>query len=270
MSTIVSTRPRIMRRGAPLVRGLRGVTGFVVALAAWELLRLFEVLPSAWAPSIIDVTGAFFAGIANGWFLEALATTLAEWVLGLAIATLIGVTWGVLINASPTVAACSRIIVRVMRPIPSVALIPVAILLAGMGMQMVVMLVVFACVWPILFNTIYAAREVPVQYIETAKSLGVSPLAIQTRVIAVAILPGIMTGLKVAAGIALVVAVSAELVTGSGGLGGHILEMRLAARTADTYAAVVLGGIVGVAINVLFSFVQRRLLRWSPDVREGA
>jgi len=245
-----------------------GATGFVGFILVWEALRLLEILPRLWAPGLVDIASAFVRGVTSGAYAVAVGETLLEWLLGLSIAAVVGVTWGILIGAFPIVAACSRVVMSVLRPIPSVALIPVAILAAGLGLRMIVMLVVFASVWPILFNTVYASREVPSQYLETARSLGYGRFAIQTRVVGIAILPGVMTGLRVSATIALVVAISAELVTGSGGLGGHILDMRLASRIPESYAAVVLGGIVGVLISVIFTVLQKRLLRWSPDNRE--
>jgi ABC-type nitrate/sulfonate/bicarbonate transport system permease component len=257
-------------RQSSLGRVMMGATGFAVFVALWEIFRLLEVLPPLWAPGTTDIARALWTGATSGVYAGAVGETLLEWMLGLLIAAVIAVVWGMLIGASPVVAACSRIVIRVLRPIPSVALIPVAILAAGFGLRMIVILVVFASLWPILFNTLYATREVPVQYVETARSLGLGPLEIQRRVVAVAILPGVTTGLRVSASIALVVAISAELVTGSGGLGGHILEMRLAGRTPETYAAVVLGGIVGVVISIVFTVLQKRLLRWSPDNREAA
>lgn len=247
---------------------LMGAAGFAAFIALWEILRLVEALPSAWTPSTIQIVLSFASGTVDGSYLQALTETLLAWLAGLLIAALIGVTWGVLVGAVPLVAACSRIVIRVMRPIPSVALIPIAILAVGMGFRMILVLVAFASVWPILFNTIYAIREVPPQYLETARALGLGRMSIQLRVVLIAILPGVMTGVRVAASIALVVAVSAELVTGSGGLGGYIMEMRLAGRIPESYAAVVLGGVVGVAINLVFTGVQHRLLGWSPDNRE--
>jgi len=251
-----------------LAKAAMGATGFLAFIALWEALRLVDVLPRDWAPGTADIAAAFWQGITSGAYPAAVGETLLEWVLGLLIATVLGVVWGLLSGAFPVVAACSRIVMRVLRPIPSVALIPVAILAAGLGLRMILILVAFASIWPILFNTIYAVREVPQQYIDTARSLGLGTFRVQTRVVGVAILPGVMTGLRVSASIALVVAISAELVTGSGGLGGYIMEMRLAGRVPESYASVVLGGIVGVVISIVFTLLQKRLLRWSPDNRE--
>lgn len=251
-----------------LAKTAMGASGFLAFIALWEMLRLTGALPRDWAPGTVEISGAFWRGLTSGVYASAVGETLLEWALGLLIAAVLAVVWGLLIGTFPIVAACSRIVMRVLRPIPSVALIPIAILAAGLGLRMIVILVAFASIWPILFNTVYAVREVPQQYIDTARALGLNTFRVQTRVVGVAILPGVMTGLRVSASIALVVAISAELVTGSGGLGGYIMEMRLAGRIPESYASVVLGGIVGVAISIVFTVLQKRLLRWSPDNRE--
>jgi ABC-type nitrate/sulfonate/bicarbonate transport system permease component len=270
MATSLGLMLRSSRWQSWLGKAMMGATGFVAFVMVWELLRFLEVLPPLWAPGTLDIANALWRGLASGVYLAAVGATLLAWALGLFIAAVVAIVWGLLIGVSPVVAACSRIVIRVLRPIPSVALIPVAILAAGFGLQMILILVVFASLWPILFNTIYATREIPVQYLETARSLGLRPVDIQRRIVAVAILPGVTTGLRVAASIGLVVAISAELVTGAGGLGGHIMEMRLAGRTSETYAAVVLGGVVGVVVSIVFTLLQKRLLHWSPDNREAA
>jgi ABC-type nitrate/sulfonate/bicarbonate transport system permease component len=248
----------------------KGSAAFVLFIATWEVLRAAGTLSSQWAPSFFEIAGAIFSGITGGTLVPMLGQTLFAWLLGLAIAALIGIIWGVVISLSEAAAACSRILMRFLRPIPSVALIPVAILLAGLNMRMVVFLVVFASVWPVLFNTIYAMREVPELYRETAKALGLNAWQIQLKVMNIAILPGVLTGVRVAGGIALVVAISAELVTGIGGLGGYIMEARVSGNMAATYAAVVIGGLLGTAISLAFAFVQKQFLQWSPDNREAS
>jgi ABC-type nitrate/sulfonate/bicarbonate transport system permease component len=194
---------------------------------------------------------------------------LFSWLFGLLFAIVIGVVWGVAVGISPLIGASSRIVIRLLRPVPSVALIPVAILALGTGMNMVLALVMFASIWPILFNTLYAVREIPEQYYDVARTLGLTRTESLITVTGVAMLPGLLTGIRVASGIALVVAVSAELVTGSSGLGGHILDMRTAGRLADAYASVLMGGVLGVVLNTAVVWMQRFFLAWSPDNRKA-
>ena len=141
------------------------------------------------------------------------------------------------------------------------------ILALGLGVPMIMSLVIFASIWPVLFNTLYAYREIPEQYFDTARSLGLTERDTMQRVALIAVLPGLVTGVRVAAGIGLVVTVSAELITGNSGLGGFILEQRTVGDLPAAYAGILMGGILGVLVNSGLVFVQRRALRWSPDNR---
>lgn len=253
----------------PLVPILKGTVGFIGAAVIWELLRALGVLPPAWVPSVPTLIQAWWGALVDGTWFSVLAPTLFSWLFGLLSAVVIGVAWGVAAGISPVVSASSRIVIRLLRPIPSVALIPVAILALGTGTNMILALVMFASVWPILFNTLYAVREIPEQYYDVARTMGFSRSESLIKVTGVAILPGFMTGLRVASGIALVVTVSAELVTGSTGLGGHILEMRTAGRLGEAYASVLMGGVLGLVLNSVVVWMQRSFLAWSPDNRKA-
>ncbi len=275
MVTPVTTSPASGHRSSELRRHsswsvpnwAKGVCGFLAAALLWELLRLIHVLPPSWAPSVIDIGGGMFAGLANGTLTAPIKDTLTVWMLGLLIAVAIGITWGIAIGTNRIVAACSRVVVSFLRPIPSVALIPVAILAAGLGLEMVLILVTFAAIWPVLFNAMYGVRDIPEQYLDTSKALGHSRTATLFRVTIVAALPSITTGIRISAGIALVVTMSTELITGIGGLGGYVLNSRISGQIANAYAGLLVGGILGVLVNLVFQLVQRRLLAWSPDNR---
>ncbi|WP_292730292.1 ABC transporter permease [Microbacterium sp. UBA837] len=245
---------------------LAGIIGILGVAAIWELLRAIGWLPSQWAPSIFDIVGAWIAILVDGGWVV-LGSTLVAWLGGLVIASVIGGIWGLAAGSYVVVGAGSRVLIRFLRPVPSIALLPVAILALGLGVPMIMSLVIFASIWPVLFNTLYAYREIPEQYFDTARSLGLTERDTMQRVALIAVLPGLVTGVRVAAGIGLVVTVSAELITGNSGLGGFILEQRTVGDLPAAYAGILMGGILGVLVNSGLVFVQRRALRWSPDNR---
>ncbi len=256
-------RDRAFRLG----KGLVGVAG---AIGIWELLVVSGVLPEKAAPSFGSIVVAAVTDLGNGSLLGAVGVTMLAWAIGLAIATVLGVILGALIGVSQWVAGVLRLLVRFLRPVPSVALIPVAVLVAGLSLKMTLILVVFASVWPILFNTAYGIREVPQLYKDTGRAMGLSSGGVLTRITLPAALPSVATGLRVSAAIALVVVIAAELITGNAGIGRFILQERLGAQYSDAYAAVLVGGLLGYLINGIATGAERRLLFWSAEYRQAA
>ncbi len=267
----VLSRPRDCR--VP-VRGLvqfgKGLVGVMAAIGLWQLLLAVGVLPSRFVPSMSAILVALVRGIGSLDLLGALGGTLEAWAIGLAIATLLGAVAGIGIATVPRLAAMSSVVIRFLRPVPSVALIPIAILVAGLGLKMTLILVVFASLWPVLFNATYAVRDMPQLYRETGLTLGLGRAQLLLRVVVPASLPGILTGIRIASAIGLVVAVSAELVTGVGGLGGYILNARQADQIPAAYAGILLGGLTGYLINFGLQVLERRAFGWSTAGREGA
>lgn len=251
------------------VRLGKGAVGVAAAIGAWQVLVVSGILPEKYAPTIGPIVGAAVRDLVNGSLLRPVGETVLAWAIGLAIASAIGVALGALIGVSRWAAAVLGVLVRFLRPVPSVALIPIAILVAGLALKMTLILVVFASVWPILFNTAYGIREVPQLYKDTARTMGARPRRVLTRVTLPAALPSIFTGVRVSAAIALVVAVAAELITGSSGIGRFILQEREGADYPDAYAAVLVGGVLGYLINWIAMGAERRLLFWSAEHRSA-
>lgn len=246
----------------------KGIAGIVAFALLWDLLRLTNVLSPDWAPSSVSILGAFVQEIANQNLLRPIWETLSAWALGLIIGASIGIAWGGAMGASRTVAGLSSIVVSFLRPVPAVALIPIAIFIAGLGLPMILLVVAFATIWPVLFNTYYGVRDVPEQFRETSFALGKSELETFFRVTLVAAAPSIVTGVRISAGVGLVVTVATQLVT-SGGLGGYVLVARTSGRIDLGYAGLLAGGLLGVLVNAVFVLVQKRALAWSPEYREG-
>jgi len=158
-----------------------------------------------------------------------------------------------------------------MRPLPSLALIPIAILLAGLSTRMTAGLVAFAAFWPVFINTRYATRQVDPQLLDTGRALGFGRWELIWRVVVPSVAPAVATGVRVAAGVAIVVTISVELVAGTGGLGGYVLKEEQGGSTtamAAMYAGIVVGGLLGWLLSYGIGAVARRALRW--DTAAGA
>jgi len=247
---------------------LKGAGGIAVAIGLWEVAHVVGILPATYVPSIGVILGAAMAGIAGGELPAAVAGTLTEWAVGLLIAGIAGTAMGFLLGLSRWADAAARVVTEFVRPIPSVALIPVAILVFGLDLKMKVALIVFACFWPMLFNARYGIGHLDPLLLDTGRVFGARGLDLVRRVVIPAAFPSVLTGLRVACSIALVLAITSEMVAG-GGLGGYIVTAGLAGRYAVTYGGILIGGILGFTLNWAMQRVEHRLIGWSVAYAES-
>jgi NitT/TauT family transport system permease protein len=197
-----------------------------------------------------------------GALAAATAGTLEAWAAGIATAVIAGVVLGTVVGRSHLAEASTEVLVRMMRPLPSLALIPIAILVAGLGLKMTAGLVAFTSFWPVFINTRYGVRQVDNLVIDTARTLDFHGLGLVYRVILPAATPLIASGIQVAISLALVVTVSVELVGGTGGIGSFVLQAQQSGAVPAMYAGIVVGGAIGWVLNVGYSVAVRRLLPW--------
>lgn len=248
----------------------RGVAGAVALFAVLELLTRAEFVNPTYLPPVSVIVVRTVQILADPAFLRNVLGTLQAWVFGMVVAVCAGVPLGVLLGSSTRVYTAARALIEFLRPIPSVALIPLAILLLGRGVGMKTSLVIYASLWPVLFNTIYGMHGVEPLAVDTARSFGLTRLQILRRVYLPSAAPFIYTGMRVAAAIALILAISTELIAGGGqGIGTWMLQRSLAEQRQYVYAATIVTGLLGLAINALFVAGERRLFSWHPRLREG-
>jgi ABC-type nitrate/sulfonate/bicarbonate transport system permease component len=236
----------------------------VLALAEGAV-RLLDLSDSVAAPS--KAAGALVGGLRDGTLSREIVTTLEVYVQGFALALAIGVVLGIAIGISRTIEDGTSVVVEFLRPIPAVALIPLAILWFGLGTPMLRFVVAYAAVWPILVHTVYGIRGVDRMLYDVAATSGVTGVARVVRVSVPAALPGIATGVRVSAALALVVCVTAEFFFGSQGVGAYMQAQQVGYRIPELYAAVLLTGLLGLAIDAVLRSTQRRALFWVGEER---
>lgn len=187
--------------------------------------------------------------------------------MGLLIAVTAGILTGGVIAVVPHLREATSSTIEFLRPIPSVALIPLAVLLYGSQLQSVLLLVVYASFWQVLIQTLYGVQDVDPVAEETARSYGLGTWARVRHVLWPTALPYVMTGVRLAAAVALILAVTAELVIGAPGLGQRISVAQSSQAVPEMYAPVVVTGLLGLLINVGARTVERRALAWHQSVR---
>jgi NitT/TauT family transport system permease protein len=258
--TLAIGSPASARYPARLLRRARPLVGVLLALGLWELLAQTGVISGDALPPVQSVAAALFSS--RGPLLASLGTTLESLLIGLAIASAAGAVLGVAVGSSEWADATTDVIVRMMRPLPSLALIPVAILLAGLSTTMTVGLVAFAAFWPVFINARYATRQVDPRLLDTGRALGFGRWELIWRVVVPSVAPAVVTGIRVAAGIATVVTISVELVAGTGGLGGYVMTAQEGNATPQMYAGIVVGGFLGWLLSYGIATFARLALRW--------
>jgi sulfonate transport system permease protein len=198
--------------------------------------------PSAAAVAFIRATG-------DGSLFASTGFTLGSAAAGLAIAVVLGVFFGTLLGLSKRAASVSFLSVEVLRPIPSVALIPLAMLVFGFGFRLEISVVAFACFWPILILTQAAVQQVEPCLLEVARSLELSPREQFTKIVFPAIVPRLFVALRLGVAIALVVAVTVEIAANPHGMGYAIIYAQQSLDPALMLAWLFWIGLVGFTIN---------------------
>ncbi|MDF2711893.1 MAG: transporter permease [Nonomuraea muscovyensis] len=246
---------------SPLVCGTLGV---LILLCVAEAAGRLGVIPPVQFPlaSTILVEAARLA--ADPAFLTDIATTFAGWAMGLLATIAVAVPLGLLLGSVTPIETALRPLIEFLRPIPSVALIPLASFVFIDSTEMKVAVIVYASMWPILINTIYGLRDVDPVAKETLRTFGFGPLSVLLRVSLPSTAPFIATGIRVAAAIALILAISTELLAGgSGGIGGFIILAESSpAGVTLTVAATFWAGVLGLLTNGVFVLAERRIFRW--------
>jgi ABC-type nitrate/sulfonate/bicarbonate transport system permease component len=245
---------------------LAGWLVVVLVTATAELaVRVFDLHDSVAAPSA--ALGALATELWSGALSGEIGTTLESYAQGLALAIVVGVVLGVAIGSSRTLLDACSVVIEFLRPIPAVAIIPLAILFFGFGVPLSRFVIAYAAVWPILINTLYGVRGSDRLLHDVARTSGVTSAGRLVRVTLPAALPSIATGIRVSASIALLVGVTVEYLTPTGGIGSYMQEQQLAFQLPELYAAIVLVGALGYAINVALRAAQRRVVFWVGEER---
>jgi ABC-type nitrate/sulfonate/bicarbonate transport system permease component len=237
------------------------------ALALWELLTRAEVLPERHVPTMTDTVAELADLLSTTEFWAAVGNTMEGWALGLGIAAGLAIPLGIVIGSSPLLHRSTRFAIEFLRPIPSVALIPLAILVYGTGLESKVFLAAFASFWPLLMQTLYGVRDVDPVATDTARTLGLGRVERLWRIRLPSAQPYIATGMRISSTVALVLAVTAEVVIGSPGLGRSINLARSGGAVEPMYALILATGILGWLLNAAAARAERRVLHWHPSHR---
>jgi ABC-type nitrate/sulfonate/bicarbonate transport system permease component len=271
---VAATQPSAARRA----RGAAGAVALRLAVLAgfavvWQLLT--SAAGSIFFPTVTEIVRRFWdivVGVqgAGGPVLEQLAPSLLRllggWLLGVAA----GVATGVAVGASARVRDYVEPLVHFARAIPPPALLPLFLVLFGLGDTMKVAMIAFGIVWPVLLNTIDGVRSVDALQLDTGRVYGATRADRLLRIVLPSAAPKIFAGLRISLSIAVILMVISEMVAATNGVGFLLIQAQRTFRMLDMWAYILLLGILGYLLNSALLLVERRVLRWHQGSRQGA
>jgi ABC-type nitrate/sulfonate/bicarbonate transport system permease component len=231
----------------------------VAALLVLEIwARAIDLQSDSLAPPSA-VAAALAEAFMDGSALTATRDTLISAFAGLLIGGAIGLAFGIALGIFHIFDRLMEVTIEAIRPVPSIALLPIALIALGFGYRMEIMIVAFACVWPILILSRAAIGGIEPRLIEVSRALRLSPADRVRKIIIPAALPQIFLAFRLAAGIALIVAVTVEITINPIGLGAAIMTAQQALRPDLMLAYLVWIGVIGYALNAGLVVAQRHL-----------
>jgi ABC-type nitrate/sulfonate/bicarbonate transport system permease component len=239
-----------------------GVALVLGLLLLWEASARLGWVDSRNWPPFSAVLAALWQGLASGEFERLLGDTVLLTLLGFAAGSTAGIAMGLLLGLSPWLHRFFKPLIETLRPIPVSAIVPPLILFLGVGTALKVFVVGFCAFFPVLVNTLAGVQGGSEVLRQTAHTLRLSYSQTLFRIVLPGALPSVFAGLRISLGISLVVAIIAEMIAGSGGVGYFIVQSQYAMQPAPMYAAVVCLAAVGYLLNRIILRIERRALPW--------
>lgn len=259
-------------------RALVRWSALLVAALVWEVVA--RRAGSFYFPALSDILRTtwevWIAGLwTDGWSASAIRRDLVPSLIralgGLGIALVLGLAIGGVIGLSQRIGSMFEPVIHYLRGMPPVAIVPIFVIVLGIGDQMKMAVIAFGCAWPIVLNTIHGVRSVDPVQLDTAKVFGVSGWSRVRRIVLPAASPSIFAGLKISVAVALILMIVAEMVAGGvGGIGDRIMLAQRNFRVVDMWAGIVVVGTLGYWMNNVFESVEGRVLSWHRQAMQGA
>ncbi|MDO9711464.1 ABC transporter permease [Paracraurococcus lichenis] len=274
MSSALSTGLHPVRSAAASEVASRARRGWLsrlgrqsIALAAffllWEILPRTDLVDSVFLPPFSLALGALWRMLLSGALFEHLAASLTRVLAGLLLAILVWIPAGLVIGSTRRLAEILDPLLELFRNTAPLALLPVFTLMLGIGETSKIAMVFYSASWPLLLSTITAVRTVDPLLLKAARSMGLGPVALFRKVVLPASVPSIFTGIRLAAGLSLLVLIAAEMVGAKAGLGYLVNAAQFNFQIPEMYAGILTLSLLGVGLNAILVAVQRRLMRWN-------
>ncbi|MEU4420163.1 ABC transporter permease [Actinoplanes sp. NPDC024001] len=271
MSSLTTARalpaPRTLRVPARRVARFTGaVLTRIAALGAlalaWEILPRVGAVDAVFLPPLSEVLVAWWDLLASGELWSHTSASLGRSAAGFGLAIAVAVPLGLLIGWYTPVANLLNPLLEVFRNTAALAILPVFVLILGLGETSKVAIIFYGCTWPILLNTVSGVRTVDPLLIKSARSLGLGPVRLFQKVVLPAAVPTIFTGIRLAGAASILILIAAEMVGAKAGLGYLINYAQYNFAVPDMYAGIITISAIGLLVNQLLVVTERRFSTW--------
>jgi NitT/TauT family transport system permease protein len=277
MSSVIEARPAV--RAVPVVslnraaRSAGRVAGAVLTrtvaigllAAVWEIFPRLGLVDATFLPPLSEVLTAWWDLLVSGQLWSHTEASLVRSSAGFGLAIVIAVPLGLLIGWYSPVANLLNPLLEVFRNTAALAILPVFVLILGLGETSKISIILYGCTWPILLNTVSGVRTVDPLLIKSARSLGLGPVRPFQKVVLPAAVPTIFTGIRLAGAASILILIAAEMVGAKAGLGYLINYAQYNFAVPDMYAGIITISAIGLLVNQLLIATERRFSTWRTN-----
>jgi NitT/TauT family transport system permease protein len=253
------SKKRVLRQIPAFVYGLPLMIAF---FGLWEIAPRLGWLNRIFFPPLSEVLEAWYAMLLDGSLVSNIGISLQRAAIGFALAVVVAIPLGFLMGRYPTFEKISDLLVQTLRNTSQFALLPVFILLLGIGESSKVAITFYSSIFFLLVNTIAGVKSVDPLLVKAARSMGTSDLDLFRKVILPASIPYIVSGAKLAVKSSIFAVIGAEMLAAKSGLGFLIQQSQLMMETADMYAGILTMTVIGLVVNYLLVWFERWATAW--------
>jgi NitT/TauT family transport system permease protein len=269
VSGVVALRPPNSVWRSRLLR----LASVAAAIGLWQLVTAGHVrfwLRFDTLPTVTQIVGALARALGTDAYWLDLGQSLIRILTGFGLAAVVGVAAGIMLGRSRLLADLLGPLTELARPVPAIAVVPVAILLFPTDEAGIVFITFLAAYFPIMVSTRHAVRALPTLWEDSVRTLGGGRFDVLTQVVVPGILPGVFGGLSVGMGVAWICVISAEMISGRLGVGYRTWQAYTVLAYPQVFVGIITIGVLGFATSAAVELVGRRVTRWLPRGEENA
>ncbi len=243
-----------------------GLILIFVLFLAWEILPSTGLVSPIFFPKFSVTVLALINLISSGELLIHIEASLQRSIIGYGLAMIVAIPLGLIMGWYSSIEKYTDLLIQTLRNTSLFALLPLFIMLFGIGETSKIIIVFYAALWYMLINTISGVKSVDPLYIKAAKSFGISDIDLFKKIILPASIPSIISGARLSAKTAVMVVIAAEMLAAKSGLGYFVQNSQLMYRIPEMYAGILTLAVIGLSLNYLLVWLEKKATYWKGDI----